>query len=101
MNFKLLEHHELLRQSVRDFARTQVAPHAQAWDKAEHVTKQWIATVQDHIDLGTWTEDALIGPLRSYANARVQHLTALMDYNLAMSNLALVSGWDSAAPHGS
>jgi outer membrane protein, multidrug efflux system len=72
----------------------------ETWDKAEHLTKQWIATVQDHIDLGTWAEDALIGPLRSYANARVQHLTALMDYNIAMSNLALVSGWDSAAPGG-
>jgi multidrug efflux system outer membrane protein len=73
----------------------------ETWDKAEHLTKQWIATVQDHIDLGTWAEDALIAPLRSYANARVQHLTALMDYNIAMSNLALVSGWDSAAPGGS
>jgi multidrug efflux system outer membrane protein len=72
----------------------------ETWDKAEHLTKQWIATVQDHIDLGTWAEDALITPLRAYANARVQHLTALMDYNIAMSNLALVSGWDSAAPGG-
>ncbi len=31
----------------------------ETWDKAEHLTKQWIATVQDHIDLGTWAEDAL------------------------------------------
>jgi hypothetical protein len=65
------------------------------------VTKQWISIVQDHIDLGTWAETQLNFPLRSYLNARVQHLTALMDYNLAMSNLALVSGWDSAAPRGS
>jgi hypothetical protein len=28
----------------------------------------------------------------------LQHLTALMDYNIAMSSLALASGWDSAAP---
>jgi len=28
----------------------------------------------------------------------MQHLTALMDYNVAMSGLALASGWDSAAP---
>jgi outer membrane protein TolC len=72
----------------------------ETWDKAEHLTKQWISTVQDHIDLGTWAEDALIFPLRSYINARVQHITALMDYNLALCNLAMVSGWDSAAPHG-
>jgi outer membrane protein TolC len=72
----------------------------EAWDKAEHLTKQWISNVQDHIDLGTWNETALTLPLRGYLNARVQHLTALMDYNLAMSTLAMVSGWDSAAPSG-
>jgi multidrug efflux system outer membrane protein len=72
----------------------------EAWEKAEHLTKQWIATVQDHIDLGTWADRDLTFPLRAYLNARVQHLTALMDYNLAMCNLAMASGWDSAAPHG-
>jgi hypothetical protein len=72
----------------------------EAWDKAEHIDKQWISIVQDHIDLGTWDERALLWPLRQYADARVAHLTALMDYNNAMSNLAMVSGWDSAAPSG-
>ena len=73
----------------------------EAWEKAEHLTKQWISIAQDHIDLGTWNETSLNWPLRGYLNARVQHLQALMDYNVAMSNLALVSGWDSAAPQGS
>jgi outer membrane protein, multidrug efflux system len=72
----------------------------ETWDTAEHKTKEWISIVQDHIDLGTWDERALMDPLRAYGNARVQHLYALMDYNLAMSNLALASGWDSAAPTG-
>jgi outer membrane protein TolC len=72
----------------------------EAWDKAEHLAKQWISTVQDQIDLGTWDERALLEPLRSYANARGQHLYSLMDYNLAMSSVALASGWDSAAPSG-
>jgi multidrug efflux system outer membrane protein len=72
----------------------------EAWDKAEHLTKQWITTVQDHIDLGTMRELDLNWPLRGYLNARVQHLTALMDLNVAMSNLAMVSGWDSSAPSG-
>jgi outer membrane protein, multidrug efflux system len=70
----------------------------EAWDRAEHVAKQWISTVQDHIDLGSSDERALLEPLRSYANARGQHLYALMDYNVALSSLALASGWDSAAP---
>jgi outer membrane protein TolC len=72
----------------------------ETWDKAEHLSKQWISTVQDHIDFGTWDERALLEPLRSYAGARGQHLYALMDYNVALSSLALASGWDSAAPTG-
>jgi outer membrane protein, multidrug efflux system len=70
----------------------------ETWDKAEHIAKQWISTVQDHIDLGTWDERSLLEPLRSYAGARGQHLYALMDYNVSLSSLAMASGWDSAAP---
>jgi outer membrane protein TolC len=73
----------------------------ETWDKAEHLAKEWISIAQDHIDLGTWDERTLLEPLRSYGNARVQHLYALMDYNVAMSSLAQASGWDSAAPTGS
>jgi outer membrane protein TolC len=72
----------------------------EAWERAEHLAKQWIVTVQDHIDLGTSDERALLEPLRAYGNARVAHLYALMDLNVTMSNLALVSGWDGAAPTG-
>lgn len=35
MDFSFSEHHELLRRSVRDFARTEVAPHARHWDEQE------------------------------------------------------------------
>jgi len=70
----------------------------EAYDKAEHKAKEWVSVVQDHIDLGTWSEGSLWEPLRYYMDSRVNHLYALMDYNLALSNLALTSGWDSAAP---
>ncbi|MDP9149075.1 MAG: TolC family protein [Myxococcota bacterium] len=72
----------------------------EVWDDAEHKTKEWISITQDHIELGTWDERTLLEPLKAYGNARVQHLYALMDLNVAMSNLALASGWDSAAPSG-
>jgi outer membrane protein TolC len=72
----------------------------EAWDKAEHIAKQWISTVQDNIDLGTGDERSLLDPLRVYGNARIQHLRALMDYNVMLSNLAFASGWDAAAPSG-
>ena len=52
----------------------------ETWDKAEHISKQWIPITQDHIDLGTWDETKLLEPLRAYGNARVQHLQALMDF---------------------
>jgi alkylation response protein AidB-like acyl-CoA dehydrogenase len=35
MDFTHSEHHELLRKSVREFARAEIAPKAQAWDKEE------------------------------------------------------------------
>jgi alkylation response protein AidB-like acyl-CoA dehydrogenase len=42
MNFELDEHHLLLRKTVRDFARAEVAPKAQAWDKEERFPKEII-----------------------------------------------------------
>jgi len=72
----------------------------ESWDKSEHVAKQWLAIYQDHIDLGTWDERGLLEPLRVYGGARANHLYALMDYEVALANLALVSGWDEAAPGG-
>ncbi len=40
MNFRPSEHHDLLRKSVRDFARAEVAPHAQSWDREERFPKE-------------------------------------------------------------
>jgi alkylation response protein AidB-like acyl-CoA dehydrogenase len=35
MDFEFSDHYKLLRQSVREFARSEIAPHAQRWDKEE------------------------------------------------------------------
>jgi alkylation response protein AidB-like acyl-CoA dehydrogenase len=35
MDFEFSEPHRLLRQAVREFARSEIAPHAQTWDKLE------------------------------------------------------------------
>jgi outer membrane protein TolC len=72
----------------------------EAWARAEYKSRQWISSVQNAIDVGAQDERALMEPLRAYANARVSHLQALMDYNNALSFLAFVSGWDAAAPTG-
>ena len=70
----------------------------EAWSRAEHKAKQWIVTIESQIDLGTSDERALTEPLRAYINARAQHLVAIMDYNVTESQLAMASGWDTAAP---
>ena len=35
MDFEFDEQHRLLRQSVREFARAEIAPNAQRWDREE------------------------------------------------------------------
>jgi alkylation response protein AidB-like acyl-CoA dehydrogenase len=40
MDFSLSEHHEMLRKTVRDFARTEVLPHAKKWDEEERFPKE-------------------------------------------------------------
>jgi alkylation response protein AidB-like acyl-CoA dehydrogenase len=40
VNFDFSEHHDLLRKSVREFAKAEVAPHAQAWDKEERFPRE-------------------------------------------------------------
>ncbi len=42
MDFTHAEHHELLRKSVRDFARVEVAPHARKWDEEERFPKELV-----------------------------------------------------------
>lgn len=68
------------------------------WERAEHRAKRWISSVQDAIDLGTKDERFLIEPLRAYVFARALHAQALMDYHIALSELARVTGWDAIAP---
>ena len=69
-----------------------------AWEAAEHRARRWISIVDDAIDLGTKDERALNEPLRAYVNARVNHVYALMDMNVAFSDLARVTGVDDVAP---
>ncbi len=70
------------------------------WARLEHRTREWIVSTQDAIELGTKQETALLEPLRTYIDARVNHIVSLMDVNVTMSELARVTGWDAAAPIG-
>jgi alkylation response protein AidB-like acyl-CoA dehydrogenase len=47
MDFALTEHHELLRKTVREFARAEVLPHARKWDEEERFPKEIIPKLAD------------------------------------------------------
>lgn len=42
MNFDFDEHHDLLRKTVRDFAKSEIAPHARKWDEEERFPKELV-----------------------------------------------------------
>ncbi len=42
MDFDFSEQHVLLRKSVREFARAEIAPHAQTWDKEERFPRELV-----------------------------------------------------------
>lgn len=68
-----------------------------AFQRASKLAKQWMIRVTQGIDVGTTEERDLVDPARQYALYRYNYLTALMDYNLAISNLALATGRDAIA----
>ncbi|MBI5533242.1 MAG: TolC family protein [Deltaproteobacteria bacterium] len=80
---------------VQDAARRE-----KAYGQAEGYAKRWMIQVQQGIDIGTQDEKDLVDPARQYALQRFSHLNAIMDLNVALSKLALVTGWDAIAPDG-
>ncbi|HRG97654.1 MAG TPA: acyl-CoA dehydrogenase family protein [Polyangiaceae bacterium] len=42
MDFTFSEHHQLLRTSVREFAKTHIQPHARAWDEEERFPSELV-----------------------------------------------------------
>lgn len=70
----------------------------ETWAKAEKRAKGWLVTTQDAVELGTKDERAPLEPLRYHLNARAEHIRALFDLNVALAELARVTGWDAVAP---
>jgi outer membrane protein TolC len=74
------------------------ASREQAYGKAEKTARQWMVAIQQGIDVGTKEDADLVDAARQVALQRFAHLTAVMDLNLAWSNLALATGYDDLAP---
>jgi hypothetical protein len=94
----LLAAETALEEARRQREAEEARKREEAWARIEHRAKEWIVTVQDAIDLGSKDERALLEPLRTYVDARINHVWALYDSNLTMSDLARATGWDAAAP---
>ena len=47
MDFDFSEQHVLLRKSVREFAKAEIAPHAQTWDKEERFPRELVPKLAD------------------------------------------------------
>jgi outer membrane protein TolC len=69
-----------------------------AYEKAADYASQWLFTVQQAIDVGTLEDKEVIEPAKAWAEHRFNVLRATMEFNLALSKLAKVTGWDSIAP---
>lgn len=68
-----------------------------AYQRATRSAKQWMVKISQGIDVGVREESELVDPARQYALARYNYLSALMDLNMAMANLAEKTGWDDVA----
>jgi outer membrane protein TolC len=73
----------------------------QAYGAAQRTARQWMIAVQQGIDVGTKEDADLVDAAKQWATQRFNHLTAMMDLNVAWSNLALATAWDELAPNGS
>jgi outer membrane protein TolC len=71
-----------------------------AYGMAQRTAKQWIIAIQQAIDIGVKEDADLVDAARQWAQQRFNHLTAIMDLDVAWSNLALATAWDEIAPSG-
>ena len=67
----------------------------QAYGAAQRTARQWVIAIQQGIDIGTKEDADLVDAARQWALQRFNHLTAMMDLNLAWS-LTLATAWDDS-----
>ncbi len=69
------------------------------YGEAETLSKRWVASVTAAIGIGTKEERDIIDPLRAFLTNRYNHLQAVMDLDVALSQLSLATGDDSVAEY--
>jgi len=66
-----------------------------AWGEAAKYAKQWLIKVQQGLDLGLTEDSDLVEPSKEYALKRFAEMSAILDYNLALAELARATGWEA------
>lgn len=66
-----------------------------AYGEAEKLAKKWVAGVSAAISVGTKEDKDLVEPLRAFLTNRYNHLMAIMDLDVATSQLMLATGDES------
>ena len=69
-----------------------------AYTRATQYARQWLIKVQQGIDVGTFEDEDIVDPAKEYALKRFSQMSALFDFNVALSKLALATGWHAVAP---
>jgi outer membrane protein TolC len=80
-------------------AAQDAATREKAYGEAESLAKRWVATVSAGISIGTKEDKDIIDPLRSFLTNRYNHLQAIMDLDVAISQLSLATGDESVAEY--
>jgi len=65
------------------------------YGEAEALAKKWVASITASIAVGTREDRDIIDPLRSYLTNRYNHLQAIMDLDVAYSQLSLATADES------
>jgi outer membrane protein TolC len=64
-----------------------------AMTRAAPYARQWLVKVQQGIEIGTYDDEDIVDPAKEYALKKFAQMSATFDYNLAIANLELATGW--------
>jgi outer membrane protein TolC len=71
-----------------------------AMTRAAGYARQWLVKVQQGIEIGTYDDEDIVDPAKEYALKKFAQMSATFDFNLAIANLELATGWsDSKRQH--
>lgn len=70
----------------------------QAWGRATQYAKQWLIKIQQGLELGLFDDEEIIEPAKEYALKKFSEMSAIYEYNLALAQLAVATGWEGISP---